>query len=622
MKYSFYHSTVFRISALMLSIGCLAMISMLSSFIISENAELDAKAVNESGALRMASYKLLASYLDAEDGSRHDILVGEMQDFEKKLFSPTFTKLFNLDGSLELNRQYNVVKQQWQESIKPTVENGLNGKPDGTELTGLIPNFVDNIDQLVNGFQAHAEKNITNIRLIQSLALFSTIILVAFAMYNVSRNIERPLKTLTDVARQIKQGNYTAVADESGQDELAILAQTMNKMSQAIFRSQTSLEEKVRNKTAELSRSNSSLELLFDVSKKMYEMPPGSYEFDAILNELSETTGVADLDLCVMTESGSVPFFHLLTEDKNLPEKCRAQNCGNCINPDEFEQTNDFQMKYPLIKDGASYGVLVVNPETGQVLADWQHQLFSAVAEQVAICLSMKAQRAQDRRIALLSERTVIARELHDSLAQALSYLKIQVTRLQKLKGNDAPEEKMDEVIQELKGGLSSAYRELRELLTTFRLKLDGQSLKAAFEQSIEQLQSRSDQFRFDLQYKVAHIPFTPHEEIHLMQIAREAMQNAFYHSKGDRIVISIDMIDNKTVQLSVSDNGIGIKGNPQKLNHYGLAIMEERARNLNGTVQYMRSPEGGTSVLLEFIPDYLQREKADEIAIKQSFSA
>ncbi|XOV79875.1 MAG: histidine kinase [Aestuariibacter sp.] len=609
MKYSFYHSTVFRISALMLSIGLLAMVSMLSTFVISENAELDAKAVNESGALRMKSYRMLALYLDSENDQRTELLQQAAGDFEGSLFSSTFSNQFNLDNSESLVTQYDRVTRQWQENIKPLLLDRVEKANNASQLIVDMPLFVANINDLVNGFQSHAEQNTSSIRLIQILALFGTISLIFFAMINVSRNIEKPLNTLTRVARQIKQGNYTAVADESGKDELAILAQTINKMSQSIFRSQTSLEERIRVKTQELSKNKASLQLLFDVSRKMYEMPPGDYDFDAILDELSETTGVKDLDLCVMTESGSVPYFHLLTENKDLPEKCRIHDCGSCISNPTMSQSTEPQMKYPLVKDGSNYGVLVVNPAQNQQLDDWQHQLFAAVAEQVAICLSMKEQRAQDRRISLLNERTVIARELHDSLAQALSYLKIQVTRLQKLKDKEAPPAQMDEVIDELKGGLSSAYRELRELLTTFRLKLDEQNLKGAFEQTIQQLKKRSEDFTFAIDYQVEHVPFTPQEEIHLMQIAREAMQNAFYHSKGNRISVALVMIDEATITLSVKDNGVGIPGDPKKMNHYGLAIMEERARNLQGKVNYKNLPEGGTEVLLTFVPDYLRQE-------------
>lgn len=603
MNTDFLHSTVFKISILMLSISMLAIISMFSSVFISDNAETDALAVNESGALRMKSYRILAHLLtESPDAEKITVLIN---DFENSLGSSTFKTQMTISTSGELNTLFTTVHEHWFEKIKPNIANFKKGEGDEVALTNEFSVFVDEIDQLVMGFQSHAETNISTIRLIQSLALFGTILLVAFAMFIVNRNIERPLKKLTDIAKQIGRGNYTEVAEESGKGELAILAKAMNKMSRSIFKSQSMLEERVKSKTAELRKSNNALELLFDVSKSLYQMAPNHYDFDPILKKLADTTSVKDLDLCVMTESGELPFVHLLTTDKSLPDKCINHDCGNCVNLNQPVCAAGAQIKYALSKDGASYGVLVVNTRAGQELEDWQHQLFEAVAEQIATCLSTKEQRAQDRRIALLNERTVIARELHDSLAQALSYLKIQVTRLQKLKDKEDAEAQIDAVIGELKGGLSSAYRELRELLTTFRLKLDNQSLQEAFGKTIEQLKARSDAFEFELNYGVEHIPFTPQEEIHLLQIAREAMQNAFYHSKGSVITVDFIAQDNNIVKLSVRDNGVGIPGDPEKLNHYGLAIMKERARSLRGQLKYVKPEAGGTEVLFTFVPDY-----------------
>ena len=398
---------------------------------------------------------------------------------------------------------------------------------------------------------------------------------------------------------------------KAGKDELAVLAKAMNKMSQAIFRSQMNLEERVKRKTRKLEQSNASLGLLFDISSHLNQMEVDNHSFQPVLSQLAEVTGVQDLDLCIMTELGNAPYEHLVTAEKELPARCIRHDCAGCTEHETMFPPTDGMLRYPLKHGSANFGVLVVHPSESQQLEDWQHRLFESVAEQIATGLNLQRQHEQSRRIALMNERTVIARELHDSLAQALSYLKIQVSRLQKLQQKDNAQVQVDEVIGELKGGLSSAYRELRELLTTFRLKLDGGSLKSAFEQTIAQLKSRSDAFTFELNYSLAHIPFTPQEEIHLLQIGREATQNAFYHSKGDLICITLQEDAEHNVILKVKDNGVGIPGDPNKLNHYGLAIMQERSRSLNGEIAIHANEDGGTEVVLRFRPAYIKDQEA-----------
>ena len=228
----------------------------------------------------------------------------------------------------------------------------------------------------------------------------------------------------------------------------------------------------------------------------------------------------------------------------------------------------------------------------------------SSTADQLALSQSLKSEEEQVRRLALMHERTVIARELHDSLAQALSYLKIQVTRLHKgIEKNDRAT--IDDVSSELREGLNSAYRQLRELLTTFRLKVDGSGLYSALQTTVKQLTEQSNMV-VHLDYRLNNIPLVPHEEIHLLQIIREASQNAVNHSQGSEVHISLSQPSGQDVELKITDDGIGLPENAEKVNHYGLAIMQERSRNLGGEIKISRLESGGTEVCFTFTPDYL----------------
>lgn len=588
----------------MFSVSFLAIVSMFTTVFMSDGAQFDAQAVNVAGSLRMQTYRIHSVMQDSPgDIETINQLVDE---FDLTLNTGVLVNQQALWDNGDIAKHHTIVANNWNEQVKPLIQTNL-ASPSNSNTSSLevFNKLVEDIELLVVAYQKYAEINIANIRLVQSLALFSTLILIAIAMMIVHRHIEQPLSKLTSVARQIGQGDFTARAEETGKGELALLARTINKMSGSLYRSKSQLEEQIKRKTRKLTRSNKSLELLFQVSRRLNEVEPGSVDFQPLLNKLADVTGVKDLDLCIMTAQGTGPYEHLMSSEKTIPDKCQQQLCHDCTEHDSLFPPVNGQMKYQLNIGDQHYGVLVVSLDEGSILEDWQHQLFEAIAEQVTNGLSMKHQNEQRRRIALMNERTVIARELHDSLAQALSYLKIQVTRLQRLQQKESAQEEIDQVIDELKNGLGAAYSELRELLTTFRLKLDGQGIKAALEQTISQLQNRSDDFSFTLNYHVSNIPFTPQEEIHLLQIAREATQNAFYHSQGSNIDISITSNSLSEVILTVKDNGIGIPEDPNKLNHYGLAIMKERSRNLDGELSVKRNDERGTTVMFSFIPEY-----------------
>lgn len=97
----------------------------------------------------------------------------------------------------------------------------------------------------------------------------------------------------------------------------------------------------------------------------------------------------------------------------------------------------------------------------------------------IGVAVGAERRIEQSRRLALLEERAVIARELHDSLAQSLAYLKIQASRLQGAMGSPDRNGEAAEILSELREGLSGTYRQLRELISTFRMKREDEGLEA-----------------------------------------------------------------------------------------------------------------------------------------------
>lgn len=91
------------------------------------------------------------------------------------------------------------------------------------------------------------------------------------------------------------------------------------------------------------------------------------------------------------------------------------------------------------------------------------------------------------QQLLLMEERATIARELHDSLAQVLSYLRIQLTLLKR----SIPEDNAtaQSIMADFSQALNDAYRQLRELLTTFRLTLQQADLPSALREMLDALQ-------------------------------------------------------------------------------------------------------------------------------------
>jgi len=247
-------------------------------------------------------------------------------------------------------------------------------------------------------------------------------------------------------------------------------------------------------------------------------------------------------------------------------------------------------------------GVLLVEMEEGRFLEDSEVKVLEITARLLSMVTKFQSHDEEGRRLAVLEERAAIARELHDSLAQSLSFMKIQVARLQ----SKAGEAKQGEVVQELREGLDNAYRELRELLTTFRVHMDLRGLGYAIQATIDEFSQRS-QLAISFDNRLVNCRLTVNEEFHILHVVREALSNIVRHSGAKNVTILMLLHKSGEVELTIEDDGVGFSPASDTYDHHGQAIMKERAQTLGGDVEVMARRYGGTRVRLSFMPKMAQ---------------
>jgi len=594
-------SLVLSIKLALAGIVTLAAITMAVSYWLSVRADSDAHAINLAGSLRMHTYRLLA--LEDNTAATDEDRKRARADLERTWEHPLFESLRH--RSDELAAQLDEAQSQWRMLDQEF------GDMAPAERIATTERFVEQLYAFVDQLQRHAEASAALLRLVQVLALFAILALTAVVVHWLRRRLEHPLKALQQVTQRISQGDYEYRLQPRFMDELGAVTESFNQMSRALASAHGEMESQIEQKTRELQRSNTTLEFLYETAQAIIEQDPQGIDFQAIINRAAEVAQVDDLELCLITDTGDRPYRQVKPDDSDY-DLCMTRSCSDCLSGELLSDAKSTGLpepvtrySFPMNREQRHYGVLIGRMGKGRALTAWQRQLLQSIADQLAMALSLQAEEDSARRLSLVQERTVIARELHDSLAQALSYLKIQVTRLNRALAKD-DKKTLNDVSHELQEGLSSAYRQLRELLTTFRLKVDGPGLLGALQTSVKQLSEQTD-MAIELNYHLESLPLTPNEEIHLLQIVREATQNALHHSQGRRVEIRIERRHNK-VSVFIDDDGVGIPDNPEKLNHYGLAIMQERSKNLGGQVAVSSRPEGGTRVEFAFTPDCLRQ--------------
>ena len=205
---------------------------------------------------------------------------------------------------------------------------------------------------------------------------------------------------------------------------------------------------------------------------------------------------------------------------------------------------------------------------------------------------------------AILDERTRLAREIHDGLAQTLAFLKLEATRMQTYisKGELDAVKRMLEACHRT---LSDAYLDARQAIDNLRrvpdeLLGDWLELTAADFTALTGIEV--DVSNIQLQ----HV-FSPSVKAQSIRIVQEALTNVRKHAQACTVSLSAFEHD-KAVILEVRDNGLGFAPDEnQPASQYGLRSMRERAESIGADFQIISAPGDGTTVRLQ-IPI---REKA-----------
>ncbi|MFO3721689.1 HAMP domain-containing protein [Pseudomonas sp. HLMP] len=580
-----------------LAVVLLATLSLASTFsavLIARVSENDAAAMNTAGSLRMATFRLnwqLAS--DASAATLEQL----RQDMQQRLASPTLAHTLQDGDDSPVGKAFSKVLGQWQGHLLPALEAN-----DRQLFQREAQVFVDHIEDFVLQLQKQSERRQGWQQNIQGAALLITVVILLVGLFELHSGVIAPLQELVRATERFRAGKLDARIRYRSRDELGQMADSFNAMAEAIEQSHRTLASRVAEKTQELAQSNAALDLLCHASRSIATQPTSAEHLDALIVSFQQRLPGLRLSLCLRggAEAGQGQLI-ALHGDNDTREVCAPQDCAGC---ERQRLANRFSLQ--VSSQGTVLGDLRAHFIDGHAAHPWERELIQALADLIGTSLSLEGQREKDNRLLLLDERTTIARELHDSLAQALSYMKLQVSRLQTLIRRGENAEHLLVVSDELREGLNNGYRQLRELLTTFRLQIQDGGLEQALEDTAREFAERGA-MRVHLQQQPLAFSLGANEQIHVLQIAREALSNCARHAQASEAWVHVRQLGGE-VELLVEDDGIGIQPGYDGRLHHGLNIMQERARSLGGQLSLAPREPHGTQVRLRFAPSFLRQ--------------
>ncbi len=622
----FGRSILFGLALSLIAITAIGVGGMVVSVLVAERVQGSGSAINVAGSLRMQSHRMGSMVLSDADNrvDDHHYLHAAIARFETSLTNKDLLQTIERQPDSDFAKRYQSVQQTWQAQLKPqlleTTLSTLDSKQLRVQHNRLllsIDNFVDDIDGMVSQLEADTEQRIRRLRSVLGVALALTVLVMLAAIYIVRRSVLAPLSDLLNSATRIARSDFTARAHHVGEDELGQVGRAFNFMAEELAHNYQELEQRVAQKTEELTRSNQSLGLLYHAIANLHNAPLAPETYRVMLQEIEQVLDISGSMACLLPKHGG-PATLLASTMEGCPERGEG-DCPKCLNHAGTESDWSYAdhdknsiLTIPLQDKAGIYGMLRLSLPPGRHLNAWQNRLLEALTRHIGIALGISRKTEQDRLLALQEERSIIARELHDSIAQSLTYMKIQASLLQPVLADPARRQEAETTLHDLREGITTAYRQLRELLATFRLKMDG-DFRNLLTTAVDDYANRGD-LKISLEASLAGCHLTPNQEIHSLQIVREALSNVVRHAQASEAWVRLRHIGGGEIEISVEDNGIGITA-PSDAFHYGLSIMRERAQGLHGQISITPRPQGGTRVSLRF---HAEANAADPVSLPE----
>ncbi|MGC6342257.1 nitrate/nitrite two-component system sensor histidine kinase NarQ [Bisgaard Taxon 45] len=535
-------------------------ITTLSLMIMASNKS-DAESINVSGSLRMQSYRLL------HELEQHPELVEtDLRQYRLSLHSPALLEIDQWFVPDEVKQSYHQLIKRWERMERYAKQREIDA------YKNEIADYVAQVDQFVFTLQHFAEKKWIIAVLIMSLSMLSIIAMVSYVVWYARKEVVTPLKQLTQASIQVQMRQFNHVkVDTQKENELGNLARAFSQMSSELEKLYSSLEESVNEKTQKLRQTNRSLTMLYESSQQLTTNTVDENILQHVLKNLFISEHLRYVELVVE----GAEHWHICFGHKQATLHCQAVEL----------QIEDEKLAVLYWQAGLP----CPDPRTMRNIA----QILSRT-------LYFHKTQRQQQQLLLMEERSIIARELHDSLAQVLAFLQIQLTLLKHQIKQESAEAKQQSIniIASFEQALRDGYVQLRELLATFRLTIQEANLKLALEQVVESLRGQTD-MPMHVQCSLPSQSFSAKQLVHILQIVRESVLNAIKHSKGHRIDIIAHINEDGEYEFIVRDDGIGIPSLEEPEGHYGLNIMHERATQLNADLHIANRTSGGTEMKL-----------------------
>jgi two-component system, NarL family, nitrate/nitrite sensor histidine kinase NarX len=580
-----------------------------------------AAAVNEAGRMRMQTWRLSSSLQAGVPREKVETLVASFDDSLELLRNGDPSRPLFVPWDENSTASFKVVQRLWAMQRSQWLQ---SDEVSATESLRSADNFVEAIDRFVLSIEHQMARFTAILNLFQFVMMALAVGSAVVMLYTGYLYVINPLSNLRQGLRRVESGDFSARVDVETQDEFGQVAASFNGMARRLQELYGGLEAQVATKTQRIEAQRARIETLYEVSaflasadtieslsKGFAHRVRVVMKADAVAVRWSDEANQRYL----MLASDCFPQ-EMLDEERSLLSGACA--CGN-LKPDARTRVIPIHshasapmrqcakvgymsvVSIPVRLQGRLIGEVDLFFRSEVTLRPDEVELLDALASHLASALEGLRAAALEREAAVGEERALLARELHDSIAQSLAFLKIQV-QLMRSATQKGHAEQVSTALNELDVGLKESINDVRELLVHFRTRTNTDDIEAALHETLQKFRHQTGLVAH-LQSEGEGLPLPSDVQVQVLHVVQEALSNVRKHASATAVTLRIHK--GARWRFSVHDDGVGFDAEaPKGESHVGLRIMHERAAHIGAVVE-VESESGAGSIVTLTLPQH-----------------
>ena len=405
------------------------------------------------------------------------------------------------------------------------------------------------------------------------------------------------------------------------EDEFGVLAQAFNHMADHVQGVHRTLEDRVSEKTAKLQAQNHEMSTLYEIAG--FLAGPHAIEelcrgfLHRIMQRMHADGGTVRIldkhsDNMHITVHEGIPD-HMIEQEHCIKKDdclCGAATQQGIIVVRDFRML-DQQKRYRCAEEGyvslAVFQILARDQVLGtfslhfvkeRLVSTEERRLLETLGKNLGAAIENQRLIAKEKEFAVSQERNLLAQGLHDSIAQGLNFLNLQVQMLDDaLARGDLGE--IADISPLLKAGVQESYEDVRELLLNFRTRLQDSNLESEMRNVVAKFQRQTGVYA-SIDFHGTGAPLAPEQQLQVLFILQEALSNVRKHAQASQVQVLVE--NERDFSLRVVDDGSGFTmedAQNKGESHVGLRIMQERAQRLSAQFDIQSQRGQGTTILL-----------------------